>query len=184
MVPLATPVPPYHAASLAWPSLDDPRVGCRIELSKVAAPACGIAPRRAAYAVVVRPLQPIMKPRFCFLVLPLFMACGAPPHAGNLVLETRSDAIRNGVLVQSVGIESFGGTFTPLLQQGCRLPCLTTSTFTTSEEQGTSTRLLTSPFQDSRPPRAARPRSWPRSVPVETASLFRPGTLQPGPSTR
>ena len=82
-----------------------------------------------------------MTPRFRLLVLPLFVACGAPPHADILVLETHSAAIQNGVLVQSVGIESYGGTFTALLQQGCRLPCLATSTFTTSEDSQTVIRL-------------------------------------------
>ena len=54
----------------------------------------------------------------------------------SLVVEERSPAVgTDGKLAQSVGIETLGGVFTPLLQSGCPLPCSTTQTLSSAEDE-------------------------------------------------
>ena len=67
------------------------------------------------------------------LLIPLLFACSPPSPTGS-AMESHSPAIRDGVLTQSVGIESMGDRFTPMLAAGCRVPCIQSSTFSTTED--------------------------------------------------
>jgi Hsp70 protein len=71
--------------------------------------------------------------RFFPLPLALLIGCSPPPPTGSVV-ESSSPAIREGVLTQNLGIETLGERFTPLLPTGCRLPCVKSSTFSTTED--------------------------------------------------
>jgi molecular chaperone DnaK (HSP70) len=65
---------------------------------------------------------------------PLAIAA-ATAYAGPQVVEAPTPAIGiSGSLLEHVGIEIMGGTFTPLLKRGCTLPCSTTQTFSTAED--------------------------------------------------
>lgn len=67
------------------------------------------------------------------LPLVLLIGCNPATPTGS-VIESHSPAVRAGVLTQSLGIESLGERFTPILLAGCRLPCVTSTTFSTSED--------------------------------------------------
>lgn len=56
-------------------------------------------------------------------------------------VESHSPAIEGDHLREAVGIETFGGVFTPLLQVGCTLPCETTQTFSTAADGQTEITL-------------------------------------------
>lgn len=59
------------------------------------------------------------------------------------VVESDSPAVPAGAdaVVESIGIETLGGVFTPLLAQGCALPCSTTETFSTAADNQESISL-------------------------------------------
>ena len=69
-----------------------------------------------------------------------------PVHPGFAVVEVDSPALKGlkgDSLVEPIGLETLGGVFTPLLQEGCHPPCKTTQTFSTSEDgQGEITIAL------------------------------------------
>lgn len=65
--------------------------------------------------------------------LAILAGCSAPPPTGS-VIESRSPAIEADTLAQSVGIETLGQRLTPMLAAGCRLPCVNSSTFSTTED--------------------------------------------------
>ena len=64
----------------------------------------------------------------------LIAGCGKqsiPPT----VVETKSQSIgTDEKLIQSVGIETLGGVFTPLLQKGTNVPCSKTEIFSTAAD--------------------------------------------------
>jgi molecular chaperone DnaK len=43
-------------------------------------------------------------------------------------------ALRGGVTARAIGIETKGGTFTPLISSGTAVPCLLTEVFTTADD--------------------------------------------------
>lgn len=64
----------------------------------------------------------------------LFGCVRSGPEASTVV-EAPSVAVGpTGELVQSVGIETMGGVFTPLLPKGCASPCSISQTFSTAED--------------------------------------------------
>jgi len=63
-----------------------------------------------------------------------FIACSAAAQVATIEVERGSPAIGGGELVQSIGIETLGGVFTPLLEVGCRVPCEATNTFSTAAD--------------------------------------------------
>jgi molecular chaperone DnaK (HSP70) len=67
------------------------------------------------------------------LLLATLIGCRAPGPTGS-VIESHSPAIKDGVLTESLGIETLGQQFTPFLAAGCRLPCVNSSTFSTTED--------------------------------------------------
>lgn len=71
----------------------------------------------------------------------LVAACAGEPNdeglplllGGEIELEVGSPAIgRNSMLVESIGIETLGGVFTPLLESGQPVPCETVQPFSTA----------------------------------------------------
>jgi len=42
--------------------------------------------------------------------------------------------LQGSTLQQSIGIETLGGVFTPLLERGCQLPCTSSQTFSTAQD--------------------------------------------------
>jgi molecular chaperone DnaK len=78
--------------------------------------------------------------RLPLALLAILIGCNPPPPTGSAI-EAHSPAIRAGVLTQSLGIETLGGRFTPFLTAGCRLPCVNSSTFSTSEDAQAQIRL-------------------------------------------
>ena len=67
-------------------------------------------------------------------LLLLVVACSATAQIASLDVEASSPAIAGGSLVQSIGIETLGGVFTPLLEVGCTIPCEVTNTFSTAAD--------------------------------------------------
>lgn len=47
----------------------------------------------------------------------------------------------NGVCVESLGIETLGGLFTPLIQKGSRIPCQATEVFSTASDGQSSIEI-------------------------------------------
>jgi molecular chaperone DnaK (HSP70) len=72
-----------------------------------------------------------MRPLSVLLVI--LVGCTPPGPTGS-VIEAHSPAVEGGVLTQSLGIETLGKRFTPFLTAGCRLPCVHSSTFSTTED--------------------------------------------------
>jgi molecular chaperone DnaK len=78
--------------------------------------------------------------RLRLTLLAMLVACARPSPIGS-AMEARSPAIRDGALTQNLGIESMGDRFTPLLSAGCRVPCLQSFTFSTTEDSQASITL-------------------------------------------
>lgn len=67
------------------------------------------------------------------LLAALVLACGAPEPAGpGVVVEADTPAIRDGAVVEAVGIGTGPDGFAPLLRPGCALPCERTFQFSTA----------------------------------------------------
>src|SRR5688572_4709920 len=70
----------------------------------------------------------------CALVGLLLVGC-TQPESTSLAVETPSSAVSgDGALRESIGIETLGGVFTPILIKGCELPCVVSQTFSTAED--------------------------------------------------
>ena len=67
-------------------------------------------------------------------VFALVSGCGVSEPPARVIVEASSPALSEQQLVEPVGIETLGGVFTPLLEAGCDLPCETTQTFSTAED--------------------------------------------------
>ena len=70
----------------------------------------------------------------------VFATCSA--DRATLVIEAQSPAIQGHQLEEAVGIQTFGGVFTPMLEPGCRMPCEVTNFFSTSEDNQTEILLF------------------------------------------
>jgi molecular chaperone DnaK len=51
----------------------------------------------------------------------------------SIVVDRGTAISPDGTLNESIGIETLGGVFTPLLTKGCKLPCSLSQTFSTAE---------------------------------------------------
>jgi molecular chaperone DnaK (HSP70) len=74
---------------------------------------------------------------FWVLSLALLAGCGEklPPSGAVTVVEATSPVVgANDKLVQSVGIETLGGVFTPLLSKGTAVPCKVSKIFSTAAD--------------------------------------------------
>ena len=47
----------------------------------------------------------------------------------------------SGALIESIGIETLGGVFTPLLQAGCSVPCVATEVFSTAADNQSAIKI-------------------------------------------
>ena len=66
----------------------------------------------------------------------MLIACSPAPTSPTAQrLEGAQPAISGDRLVESIGIETLGGVFLPLLRAGCELPCKETYSFSTAEDQ-------------------------------------------------
>src|SRR5258708_36821055 len=57
------------------------------------------------------------------------------PPAAELIVDRGPAVDGSGLLIESVGIETLGGIFTPLLRAGCSVPCVATEVFSTAADQ-------------------------------------------------
>ena len=73
--------------------------------------------------------------RLSYALLGLVLASCSHPQGASLVVEPLTSAIPpDGTLHETIGIETLGGVFTPILAKGCALPCLASHTFSTGED--------------------------------------------------
>ena len=81
------------------------------------------------------------------LLLLLPGSCAGGGAGGNaVVVERDSPAVgKDGRLVEDVGLETFGGVFTPLLKAGCATPCGDAELFSTAQDN--QTRIEVSLFR-------------------------------------
>ena len=76
-------------------------------------------------------MRPLLLLVTMFFVGSVAISAGGTP----IIVETRSPAVgADGRLVESVGLETIGGVFTPLLEVGCLLPCTSGQIFTTAAD--------------------------------------------------
>jgi molecular chaperone DnaK (HSP70) len=78
--------------------------------------------------------------RFVTILLVSFSGiAGAVPT----VVEEHCPAVSNaGTLTEDIGFETLGGVFTPLLRQGCQVPCSITPVFSTADDKQTEIKLF------------------------------------------
>lgn len=69
-----------------------------------------------------------------FSGLSLLSAASCSIDSSVVRVEERSPAIEGGELVESIGIETLGGVFTPLLNRGESVPCQVTEVFATAAD--------------------------------------------------
>lgn len=62
------------------------------------------------------------------------VGCANLDEAPTLAAPPSAMPVSDGALAQSIGIETLGGVFTPLLAKGCGLPCSLSQTFSTAED--------------------------------------------------
>ena len=58
-----------------------------------------------------------------------------------VVIEANSPVLRQAQVTESIGLETLGGVFTPILQAGCSLPCEVTNTFSTAENKQSEIKI-------------------------------------------
>ena len=81
------------------------------------------------------------------LSLAVLTGCGgqAPPVLPTVV-EAASPAVgADGKLAQSIGIETLGGVFTPLLSQGTAVPCSVSEIFSTAADN--QNQIMVKPYR-------------------------------------
>jgi len=67
---------------------------------------------------------------------------GCSTNSQEYLVEARSPALgSDGRLVESIGIETLGGVFTPLLSVGCLAPCSKSQIFSTAEDNQTQIQV-------------------------------------------
>ena len=77
-------------------------------------------------------------------LLAIFCGCGSSElRPVALIAEYDTPAIgENGILQESVGIETLGGVFTPLLEKGCSVPCEIVQVFSTAADDQDQIRIF------------------------------------------
>jgi molecular chaperone DnaK len=65
----------------------------------------------------------------CLFILAILAGCSSP---AEIVVAPQGSGIT--ILEESIGIETLGGVFTPLLKKGCELPCEVTQVFSTADD--------------------------------------------------
>ena len=67
------------------------------------------------------------------LVALCLLGC-AHADSASILVEPGAAPTQDGTLGESIGIETLGGVFTPLLAKGCKIPCSLSQTFSTAED--------------------------------------------------
>jgi len=71
---------------------------------------------------------------------------GQPQEQPPLVIEDATPIVgANETTTEALGIETLGGVFTPLIQQGTKVPCTRTEVFSTAADG--QTKVMVSPFR-------------------------------------
>lgn len=90
-----------------------------------------------------------MKSGTAFMVLSFAVltgCCEQSPPVLPTVVEARSPAVgKDGKLEQSIGIETLGGVFTPILQQGVDVPCQKSEIFSTATDN--QSQIMVKPYR-------------------------------------
>ena len=80
--------------------------------------------------------------RYWLGLIALFLISCAHTDGASVLVEPGTAAVSpDGTLRESIGIETLGGVFTPLLAKGCKVPCSRSQNFSTAEH-GQSQILL------------------------------------------
>jgi len=58
-----------------------------------------------------------------------------------VVVEANSPILRQAQVTESIGLETLGGVFTPILKAGCSLPCEATNMFSTAADKQTEIKI-------------------------------------------
>jgi molecular chaperone DnaK (HSP70) len=84
---------------------------------------------------------------FLILSLAVITGCGGQsPSVPATVVEAQSPAVgADGKLAESIGIETLGGVFTPLLSRGTAAPCSVSETFSTATDN--QSHILLKPYR-------------------------------------
>lgn len=73
--------------------------------------------------------------RYWFGLIALCLISCAHTDRASVLVEPGAAAISpDGSLRESIGIETLGGVFTPLLAKGCKVPCSLSKNFSTAED--------------------------------------------------
>jgi molecular chaperone DnaK (HSP70) len=72
--------------------------------------------------------------RYTLVLLLFLVGCSDAPEY-QIEVEGASSATSGRELAEAIGIETLGGVFVPLLQQGCTLPCEVTQVFGTADDR-------------------------------------------------
>jgi molecular chaperone DnaK (HSP70) len=73
--------------------------------------------------------------RYWLGLIALFLIGCAHTDGASVLVESGASAISpDGTLRESIGIETLGGVFTPLLAKGCKVPCSLSQNFSTAED--------------------------------------------------
>ena len=87
--------------------------------------------------------------RMAFLIVSLAVitGCGGrSPSVPATVVEAQSPAVgADGKLAQSIGIETLGGVFTPLVSQGTAVPCSVSEIFSTAADN--QSEIVVKPYR-------------------------------------
>src|SRR5262249_15697973 len=59
-----------------------------------------------------------------------------------IVIEANSPALQQAQVRESIGLETLGGVFTPILEAGCSLPCESTNTFSPPQDKQTEIKIF------------------------------------------
>jgi molecular chaperone DnaK (HSP70) len=74
----------------------------------------------------------VVKRQYLLFLALAFMGCNRPAEITALKLSAHST--EGSTLSESLGIETLGGVFTPLLKKGCQLPCEITQVISTGDD--------------------------------------------------
>ena len=76
------------------------------------------------------------------LLLAVYIAWTSSALANPTVAEAPTPAVSSsGSLVEDVGIETLGGTFTAIIKHGCQVPCSSTQVFSTADDNQSEIKL-------------------------------------------
>src|SRR4051794_28948805 len=59
----------------------------------------------------------------------------------ELVVDRAPAFDASGALIESIGVETLGGVFTPLLKAGCSVPCAATEVFSTAADEQSTIKI-------------------------------------------